>query len=162
MPGRYCRVEPIDPERHARELYEANALDPSWRADLPVSSPPGAPAGPASELFVARDLEALRAFIGDSGGSNAWAVQAHKSATGRALLANDPHLPAALPNLGYLTRLKCPGFAVAGISIVGIPAFITGHNGTAAWGTTSAQVDNADLFLEELSENGKLVRQGDG
>lgn len=137
------------------------ALDPTWRADLPLTHPPGAPAGPASELFVARDLEALRAFMGDSGGSNAWAVQAHKSATGRALLANDPHLPAALPNLGYLTRVKCPSFAVAGVSIVGIPAFITGHNGHAAWGSTSAQVDNADLFLEELSEDGRRYRQGD-
>ncbi|HYQ16054.1 MAG TPA: penicillin acylase family protein [Polyangiaceae bacterium] len=138
------------------------ALDPTWRADLPLTHPPGAPAGPASELFVARDLEALRGFLGDSAGSNAWAVRAHKSATGRALLANDPHLPAALPNLGYLTRVKCPSFAVAGISIVGIPAFITGHNGHAAWGSTSAQVDNADLFLEELSEDGRRYRQGDG
>lgn len=140
------------------------ALDPAWRADFPVTHPPGASAGPPSELFLARDLEALRDFVGDAGagGSNAWAVQAHKTATGRALLCNDPHLPAALPNLGYLTRVKCPSFAVAGISIVGIPAFITGHNGHAAWGSTSAQVDNADLFLEELSEDGRLYRQGDG
>jgi penicillin G amidase len=137
------------------------ALDPTWRDDLPLTHPPGARAGAASELFVARDLEALRQFVGDSGGSNAWAVQAYKSATGRALLANDPHLPAALPNLGYLTRVKCPAFTVAGISIAGIPAFITGHNGHAAWGSTSAQVDNADLFLEELSEDGQRVRQGD-
>ena len=137
------------------------AVDPTWRADLPLSSPPGAAAGVASELFVARDLEALRQFLGDSGGSNAWAVQAHKSATGRAMLANDPHLPAALPNLGYLARVKCPAFTVAGISIAGIPAFITGHNGHAAWGSTSAQVDNADLFLEELRDDGRRARQGD-
>jgi penicillin amidase len=137
------------------------SLDPTWREDLPLTHPPGAPAGVASDLFVARDLEALRQFIGDSGGSNAWAVQPHKSATGRAMLANDPHLPAALPNLGYLARVKCPAFTVAGISIAGIPAFITGHNGHAAWGSTSAQVDNADLFLEELSEDGRRVRQGD-
>ncbi len=137
------------------------ALDPTWRSDLPLTHPPGAAAGAASELFVARDLEALRQFIGDSGGSNAWAVQAHKSSTGRAILANDPHLPAALPNLGYLARVKCPSFSVAGISLVGIPAFITGHNGHAAWGSTSAQLDNADLFLEELSEDGRRVRQGD-
>ena len=137
------------------------AVDPTWREDLPLTNPPGTAAGPASELFVARDLEALRAFVGDAGGSNAWAVRAHKSATGRALLANDPHLPAALPNLGYLARVKCKTFTVAGISIAGIPAFITGHNGHAAWGSTSAQVDNADLFLEELSEDGRRVRQAD-
>lgn len=138
-----------------------DALDPTWRPDLPLTSPPGAAAGPASADFVLRDLEALRSFIGASGGSNAWAVQARKSATGRPLMCNDPHLPASLPNLGYLARVKCPSFAVAGISIAGIPAFITGHNGHAAWGATAAQVDNADLFLEELSPDGRQVRHGD-
>jgi RimJ/RimL family protein N-acetyltransferase len=31
MAGRYCRVEPIDPARHAEDLHHANALDPSQR-----------------------------------------------------------------------------------------------------------------------------------
>ncbi|MEI9936606.1 MAG: penicillin acylase family protein [Pseudomonadota bacterium] len=136
------------------------ALDPTFRQELPLTSPPGQPAGPARE-FVAGDLEALRAFIGHSGGSNAWAVSGARAAEGRPLLANDPHLPAALPNFGYLARVRCPAFAVAGVSIVGIPAFITGHNGHAAWGSTAAQVDNVDLFLEELSEDGERVREGD-
>ncbi len=138
------------------------ALDPTWRSDLPLTCPPGKAAGEASAPFVVKDLEALREFMGGSGGSNAWAVRANKSETGRPLLANDPHLPAALPNLGYLARVSCPGFTVAGISISGIPAFITGHNGTACWGSTSAQLDNADLFLEELSADGASVREGEG
>jgi RimJ/RimL family protein N-acetyltransferase len=32
MKGRYCRVEPLGPERHARQLHEANMQDPSGRA----------------------------------------------------------------------------------------------------------------------------------
>jgi RimJ/RimL family protein N-acetyltransferase len=31
MQGRYCRVEPIDPARHAEDLYRANALDTGHR-----------------------------------------------------------------------------------------------------------------------------------
>jgi RimJ/RimL family protein N-acetyltransferase len=31
MTGRYCRVEPIDPARHAGDLYQANAADPGRR-----------------------------------------------------------------------------------------------------------------------------------
>ena len=31
MVGRTCRVEPIDPARHARDLFEANGADPSNR-----------------------------------------------------------------------------------------------------------------------------------
>jgi penicillin G amidase len=145
--------------RDGAEAVEA--VDASWREDFPVTHPPGAAAGAPSELFVARDLEALRDFAGQSGGSNAWAVSAERSASGRPLLANDPHLPAALPNLGYLARVRCPAFAVGGVSIAGIPAFITGHNETSAWGSTAAQVDNADLFLEELSDDGRRVRRGD-
>jgi penicillin amidase len=137
------------------------AVDPTWREDFPVTHPPGAAAGAPSEAFVARDLQALRRFVGPSGGSNAWAVNGRKSASGRPLLASDPHLPASLPNLGYLTRVKCPAFTVGGVSIAGIPAFITGHNEFAAWGSTAAQVDNTDLFLEELSDDGRRVRRGD-
>ncbi|HEY3497163.1 MAG TPA: penicillin acylase family protein [Polyangiaceae bacterium] len=134
------------------------ALDPSYRAELPLTLPPGAPAG-ESRPFVAQDLQALRDFLGAGGGSNAWAIGAPKTRDGRTLLANDPHLPATLPNLGYLTRVTCPAFRVAGISIVGIPGFITGHNERAAWGSTAAHVDNTDLFLEELGP-GETVRDG--
>lgn len=31
MAGRYCRVEPIDPDRHAQALFDANMRDPSGR-----------------------------------------------------------------------------------------------------------------------------------
>lgn len=31
LAGRYCRVEPLDPDRHAAALFAANALDPSGR-----------------------------------------------------------------------------------------------------------------------------------
>ena len=134
------------------------ALDPSYRPDLPLTFPPGAPAGD-SRPFVAEDLLALREFMGSGGGSNAWAVNARKTRNGRTLLANDPHLPATLPNFGYLARVACPAFRVAGISIVGIPGFITGHNEHAAWGSTAAHVDNTDLFLEELGP-GDTVRDG--
>jgi len=136
-------------------------LDPKYRPELPLTSPPGRAAGPARDEYVTRDLEALRELLGRSGGSNAWAIAGQKTEAGRTLLANDPHLPAALPNLGYLARVKCPSFAVAGISLVGVPAFLTGHNGHAAWGSTSASVDNVDLFLEELSADGEQVREGE-
>lgn len=136
------------------------ALNPAYRADLPVTSPPGARAG-VGPPFLANDLAALRQFIGHSGGSNAWAIDARKTERGLPLLANDPHLPASLPNLGYLAHVACPAFRVAGISIVGTPAFITGHNGHAAWGSTAAQLDNTDLFLEELGPDEVTAREGD-
>lgn len=139
--------------------HAVETLDPTFPSSTPLTSPPGKPAG-GTEAYVAKDLHALRSFLGHSGGSNAWAVAAHKSSTGRPILANDPHLPASLPNMGYLVRLRCPSFAVAGISLVGAPAFISGHNGHCAWGATAAMVDNCDLFLEQVSTDGTRVREG--
>jgi len=137
------------------------ALEPTYPPGFPLTSPPGGNALPIVEPFLARDLLRFREVFGPAGGSNAWAVGGQKTQSGRPLLANDPHLPAALPNLGYLARVKCPSFGVAGVSLIGFPAFISGHNGRGAWGTTAAHVDNTDLFLEELSADGQSYRQGD-
>ena len=40
LAGRYCRVEPLDPERHAASLHAANRLDPGGRAFTYLSSGP--------------------------------------------------------------------------------------------------------------------------
>lgn len=136
------------------------SLDPSYPETLPVTYPPGQRAGAPGDWFLSKDLQRLREYMGSAGGSNAWALSGQKTDTGRPLLASDPHLPASLPNLGYLARVKCPGFAIAGVSIVGAPAFLAGHNGHVAWGSTAANVDNTDLFLEELSADGSHVREG--
>ena len=95
-----------------------------------------------------------------AGGSNNWAVAATRSASGRPLLANDPHLPPALPPFWYLAHVRTPEFAAAGASIVGFPGIAVGHNGFAAWGFTSGHADNTDLFLQEIGADGRSVRQG--
>ena len=40
LTGRYCRVEPLDPERHPEDLHAANRLDPSGKAFTYLSSGP--------------------------------------------------------------------------------------------------------------------------
>lgn len=40
MAGRYCRVEPIDPARHAEDLYRANTLAPDRRSFTYLTSGP--------------------------------------------------------------------------------------------------------------------------
>jgi penicillin amidase len=137
------------------------ALDPAYPEWLPVTAPPSQVAGPAQDR-LAEDLAALRAAAGSGGGSNSWVVAGSRTATGRPLLANDPHLNAALPPHWYLLQARAPGWAVAGACFVGGPAVLSGHNGQAAWGVTAALVDNTDLFMEEIGSDGASVRQGDG
>jgi len=80
-------------------------------------------------------------------GSNEWAVGANRSAQGRALLANDPHLSIAIPGVWYLLDLRAPDFHAAGASLPGLPAVVLGHNERVAWGATSGTVTSLSVFL---------------
>lgn len=70
-------------------------------------------------------------------GSNEWAAGGALTATGRALLANDPHLKLGIPGIWYLVDLQAPGYHVAGVSLAGTPGVILGHNDRVAWGITN-------------------------
>jgi penicillin amidase len=137
------------------------ALDPTYPAWQPVPLPPGATAGAAVDR-LAQDVADLLALVKPGGGSNNWVIAGTRTATGRPILANDPHLDASLPAHWYLAAARSPAGAIAGASFVGGPSFLVGHNGHAAWGLTAGLVDNTDLFLEQVAPDGASVRQGDG
>jgi penicillin amidase len=93
--------------------------------------------------------------IGHPGvGSNNRVVAPSKSATGRALLANDPHLGVQLPSIWYMNALHCRvvsatcPYDVAGVSFPSAPGVILGHNARIAWGATNTGPDVQDLFVE--------------
>jgi len=136
-------------------------LDPAYREGHPVTSPPGDRAGPAIDL-LAQDVAAMTSLVGVGGGSNNWALDCSRTATGRPLLANDPHLNANLPAHWYLAHVQTPAWAAAGAAFAGGPSIIVGHNGHAAWGVTAGLVDNTDLFREQIGPDGQSVRQGNG
>jgi penicillin amidase len=137
------------------------ALDPAYPAWQPVTMPPGVAAGPALDR-LGEDIAAFQAVAHTGSGSNNWAVAATRTATGRPLLANDPHLNTALPPHWYLIQARTPDFQVAGASFVGGPAVMSGHNGHAAWGVTAGLIDDTDLFLEQIGPDGCSVRGPDG
>jgi penicillin G amidase len=110
---------------------------------------------------VAEDLAELSSLLGPSGGSNNWVLSGERTATGRPLLVNDPHLGPTCPPQWYLCHLKTPEWEVAGAGLVGTPGVAAGHNGKVAWGMTAGLIDNVDLYLEEVNEEGTKVRQGD-
>jgi penicillin amidase len=137
------------------------ALDPVYPEWLPVISPPGKEAGPSADR-LAEDLSAFAALAAvGGGGSNNWTIAGSRTATGRPILANDPHLDATLPAHWYLAHLRCPQWEVAGMSFPGGPNFPCGHNAVAAWGVTAGMVDDTDLFREKIGPDGVSVREGD-
>ena len=84
------------------------------------------------------------------GASNAWIVGGDRSASGKPVLANDPHLSLRLPGVWHLSRLEAPGLTVAGASFAGTPFHVLGHNGRVAWGMTTTNADVADLVVERV------------
>lgn len=134
------------------------AVDPSYDATQGEPMPADARARPALDQ-LARDLAEFASVVRPSAASNNWAIAGQRTATGRPLLANDPHLEAALPSQWYLVHVRCPDWEMAGASFSGGPGVIVGHNGFAAWGLTAGLVDNTDLFREQIGPDGCSVRE---
>jgi penicillin amidase len=83
--------------------------------------------------------------------SNNWTVAGSLSATGKPLLANDPHRVIAEPSLRYVVHLVAPGWNVIGAGEPALPGVAAGHNAQIAWGFTIFGLDQQDLYLEDLN-----------
>jgi penicillin amidase len=83
-------------------------------------------------------------------GSNVWVAAGTRTATGRPLLANDPHLGWQIPGQWYLAQLEAPGLAVIGATLPGAPFVVLGRNRALAWGFTNTGSDTQDLFIERI------------
>ncbi|HUI34874.1 MAG TPA: penicillin acylase family protein [Stellaceae bacterium] len=92
----------------------------------------------------------LPAALGPLYASNNWVVDGAHSASGKPLLANDPHLDFSAPGIWYLARLKTPSREIAGATVAGNPMVVIGHNDKIAWGFTTTTADIEDLFIEQL------------
>ncbi|MEW5686968.1 MAG: penicillin acylase family protein [Pseudomonadota bacterium] len=79
-------------------------------------------------------------------GSNNWVIDASRSATGRPILANDPHRALGAPSLRYIAHLDAPGLSIIGAGEPALPGVSLGHNGTAAFGLTIFYIDQEDLY----------------
>ncbi len=95
-----------------------------------------------------------------SPGSNAWAISGAHTASGKPILANDPHLNFALPSPWWLVHLEAPGLNVTGATIVGLPAVLVGHNDRIAWGITNMEFDVQDLYREHVNQAGQYEFRG--
>lgn len=82
-------------------------------------------------------------------GSNNWVVDGTLSATGKPLLANDPHRALAIPSLRWMVHLVGPGWNVIGAGEPALPGVAAGHNDRVAFGFTIVGIDQQDLYAEE-------------
>jgi penicillin G amidase len=97
-----------------------------------------------------------------SDGSNNWVLSGSRTATGRPILANDPHRALSLPSLRYLAQVACPELNVIGGGEPMLPGVSLGHNGRIAFGFTILPIDQEDLYVYEVDASGSSYRYGAG
>lgn len=103
-----------------------------FSAETPVADPA---AGPAERA---------------NAGSNAWTIAPSRTATGRPILANDPHLGIGGFGPRHVAHLSAPGLDVIGGGSPGLPGIMQGHTDRFAFGRTNFHIDQLDLFVLEL------------
>ena len=144
-------------------------LEPAWETQVPQGLDPCLPKDvlkvfdlATQEVRFTRETtpvlaaESSVSFTGESTAegraeSNNWVVSAARSATGRAIMANDPHREYRTPSLRYIADLYAPTLHVIGIGEPAIPGVSNGHNDWIAFGGTYFGIDQQDLYVYELN-----------
>ena len=90
-------------------------------------------------------------------GSNNWVVDGTMTASGKPLLANDPHLGTRLPSTWYLAHVAGGDFEIIGATLPGAPAVALGRNKDIAWGATNVAADVEDLYRERIDQTGRYT-----
>ena len=93
-------------------------------------------------------------------GSNNWVIAASRTATGRPILANDPHRAVGAPSLRYIAHLEAPGLSIIGAGEPALPGVSLGHNGAAAFGLTIFYIDQEDLYVYQTKGNAYRYKGG--
>jgi penicillin amidase len=156
-----------------RDLWRMAPLEPAFTSSKAPTLAPGqggaaeggrhraAPHAQAVQGYLRAMERVSQALAPEGFGSNSWVVAPSRSATGHALLANDPHLSLVSPPVFWPVSLHVgaagAGLHAAGVAFPGIPGIILGHNERIAWGATVAGYDVADIYAEKLSPDGQSV-----
>ncbi len=140
-----ARLKPRRHVQHPRPQGSSasdSALQTWKRGFSPAGQRAAGPALPPGLEWLATTARA--------GGSNSWVVAGARTATGRPLLANDPHLAVEMPSIWYEVHVVAAGLDVAGVTLPAAPFVIIGHNQRIAWGLTNTGADVQDLYVEDV------------
>lgn len=101
-------------------------------------------------LSLFNEMKEITGFNVSAVGSNSWVRKKTNKSNSGAILANDPHLPLALPSKWYQIHLSSPNSNLIGFSIPGIPFVLIGRNDSISWGLTNVMNDDFDLYFEKV------------
>lgn len=145
-----CRTDPVKGPGYDQARV---GLQPDWETKMPQGLDPCLPADVLQAFNLATQSVPFTRPNADAAddGSNNWTIGPKKSASGRPILAGDPHRAYTTPSLRYIAHLSAPGMDVIGSGEPALPGIAMGHNGTIAFGLTIFPVDQEDLYVYELN-----------
>ncbi len=146
----YTSGEPVSNVDFAKMYRDIDVFNPN-----PVTRSQKSKKLPATELAL-NEVPGGKEGIG----SNNWALNGKLTASGKPLLANDPHLGLSTPAIWYVAHLEAPGLNVIGATLPGIPGVVLGRTDKFAWSFTNTGPDVQDLYIEQLDSKNPGVYRG--
>jgi len=143
-------ISPLDVLVVGKDTMKSNASNANRIQGSGSVSPELIAALVKDQEVEAQALERVGLYAEGLAASNNWVVSGKRTASGKPLLANDPHLAASAPSIWYLVHLSAPDVRVAGVTAPGLPGVIIGHNDRIAWGMTNVGPDVQDLYIEKF------------
>lgn len=155
------RFEALFPAKSPLDVIpdgQAQTHSPRARAE---AQPPNATFATPILAEVLKGMRRGRAAAGGDRevGSNSWVISGELSASGKPMLASDPHLAPTSPSIWHIAHLSTKDFRVCGVAVPGIPGVMIGHNEWIAWGMTNLCPDIQDLYLERLDSSERRFYQ---
>ncbi len=135
-----------------------DAIDPAVKPILPVTSPDVLAHGTrviCLEFLGRADTQNAKQAV--TPGSNAYAIAPSKSASKKAMLLTNPHLPWSDFFTFSEAHLTAPGYNVYGISLVGFPILSIAFNENLGWTHTVNTIDASDRYELTLQDGGYLL-----
>lgn len=155
---------------------DADFLMPAYTADGPLILPEGALSQPATSaarpngtiqsttahaMLELWETAHLTTGLGNRlAGSNNWVIGGARTASGKPLLVNDPHLGNRIPSIWYLAHIQGGTINSIGATFPGLPAVVIGHNERIAWGVTNTGPDVQDLYIERIDAQNYVEYNG--
>ncbi len=87
-------------------------------------------------------------------GSNTYAISPKKSASGNAMLVQNPHLPWSNEFLFTEYHFNLNGRNLYGANLLGMPGIAIGFNESLGWSHTDNTIDNTDTYKLKLIGDG--------
>src|SRR5579862_6774952 len=111
----------------------------------------GVKVGINRHLFAMLHSDELLQGFGGFNGSNSWVASPVRSKSGRAMLANDPHIAFSKPAVWYEAHLISPTLEIYGHFASLLPFPVLGHRRDIAWAMTMSEIDDMDFYREKAN-----------